>query len=183
MLSINAECSKNSMPVVHACILRYLKLETTSSQKTSCRTHKCQTASFLATGGFVKLFHKIPWFFHDYTGFYKFHDFSMHGTFLVIFQFFHEFQSLWEPCIMDHTGKNNLTVMNVVGSFQTVVLSRDIIYIMIVHSGELLLHLFVSHGWKFKISKILNFIKSEFTIYQPSIYIWQDKTECHWKQI
>ena len=47
---------------------------------------------------------------------------------------------------MDHTGKNNLTVMNVVGSFQTVVLSRDIIYIMIVHSGELLLHLFVSHG-------------------------------------
>ena len=26
--------------------------ETTSSQKTSCRTHVCLTASFLATGGF-----------------------------------------------------------------------------------------------------------------------------------
>ena len=25
--------------------------ETTSSQKTSCRTHKCPTANFLATGG------------------------------------------------------------------------------------------------------------------------------------
>ena len=24
--------------------------------------------------------------------------FSMHGTFLVIFQVFHDFQSLWEPC-------------------------------------------------------------------------------------
>ena len=57
----------------------------------------CLTASFLATGGFVKLFHKIPWFFHDYSGFIKFHDFSMHGTVLVIFQVFHDFQSLWEP--------------------------------------------------------------------------------------
>ena len=26
--------------------------ETTSSQKTSCRTHVCPTARFLATGGF-----------------------------------------------------------------------------------------------------------------------------------
>ena len=46
-------------------------LETTSSQK----THKCPTTSFLATVGLVKLFHKIPWFFHDYSGFLKFHDF------------------------------------------------------------------------------------------------------------
>ena len=59
-LRINAECSNNSMLVDHACILKLLKFETTSSQKTSCRTHKCPTASFLATGGFVKLFHKIP---------------------------------------------------------------------------------------------------------------------------
>ena len=72
----------------------FWKLETTSSQKTSCRKHKCTTASFLATGGFIKLFHKIPWYFHDYKKKFKFHDFSMHGFFLVIFQVF---QSLWEP--------------------------------------------------------------------------------------
>ena len=32
--------------------------------------------------------------------FFKFHDFSTHGTFFVIFQVFHDFQSLWEPCIV-----------------------------------------------------------------------------------
>ena len=58
---------------------------------------KCPTASFLATGGFVILFHKIPWFFHDYSGFFKFHDFSMHGTVFSDFPDFHDFQSLWEP--------------------------------------------------------------------------------------
>ena len=40
----------------------------------------CLTASFLATGGFIKLFHK----FHDFSMiiqvFIKFHDFSMYGT-------------------------------------------------------------------------------------------------------
>ena len=51
----------------------------------------CPTASFLATGGLVNLFHKIPLFFHDYSGFFKFHNFSMHGTFLVFFQVFHDF--------------------------------------------------------------------------------------------
>ena len=30
--------------------------------------------------------------------FFKFHDFSMHRTFFVIFHVFHDFQSLWEPC-------------------------------------------------------------------------------------
>ena len=59
--------------------------------------HVCPKASFLATGGFVKLFHKIQWFFHGYLDFFTFHDFSMHGPFLVIFQVFHDFQSLWEP--------------------------------------------------------------------------------------
>ena len=40
--------------------------------KTSWRTgHKCPTASFLATGGFVKLCYKIPWYFHDYSGFFQ----------------------------------------------------------------------------------------------------------------
>ena len=49
------------------------------------RSFVCLTASFLATGGFVKLFHKIQLFFHDYSGFFKFHDFSMHGTFFLDF--------------------------------------------------------------------------------------------------
>ena len=41
------------------------QLETTSSQNISCQTHKfvCLTASFLATGGFVKLLKKV----HDFT--------------------------------------------------------------------------------------------------------------------
>ena len=86
------------MHVDHACILKLLKLETTSSQKTSCRTRECRTASFLATGGFVRLFHEIPWFSMNIQIFFKFHDFFMHGTFLVIFQFFIDFQSVWEPC-------------------------------------------------------------------------------------
>ena len=58
----------------------------------------CLTASFLAAGGFFKLLHIIPGFYQYYSGFFQFHDFSMHGTFLVIFQVFHDFQSLWEPC-------------------------------------------------------------------------------------
>ena len=45
----------------------------------------CLTASFLATGGFVKLFHKIPLFIHDSSDFFKFYDFSMHGTFFSDF--------------------------------------------------------------------------------------------------
>ena len=72
------------MHVDHACILKQLKLETTSSQKTSCRTRKCLTASFLATCGFVELFHKIP-FVHNYSVFLKFHDFSVYGTFFSDF--------------------------------------------------------------------------------------------------
>ena len=81
-LSINGECSNNSMHVDHACILKLLKLETTSSQKTSCWT--------LTTGGFLNLFHKIPSFFHDYSGFLKFHDFSMHGIYFSDFPGFPE---------------------------------------------------------------------------------------------
>ena len=57
----------------------------------------CLTASFLATGGFVKLFHKIPCFIHVYLGFFRFRDFSIHGTFFLDFQIFHDFQSSWGP--------------------------------------------------------------------------------------
>ena len=42
-----------------------------TSQKTSSQTHK--------------LFHKIPWFFNDFSVFFKFHDFSMHETFFFDF--------------------------------------------------------------------------------------------------
>ena len=45
---------------------------------TSC---VCLKDSILVTGGFDKLFHKIPLFFNDYSGFFKFHDFSMHKIF------------------------------------------------------------------------------------------------------
>ena len=38
--------------------------------------------------------------------FFKFHDFSMHETFFIIFQVFHDFQSLLEPC------KNNTDFLN-----------------------------------------------------------------------
>ena len=34
---------------------------------------------------------------------FKLHDFSMHGTFFSDFQVFHDFQSLWEPCIIKRT--------------------------------------------------------------------------------
>ena len=54
----------------------------------------CLTASFLATGGFVKLFHKIQWFFHNYLGFFKFHDLSMHGT----FSWFSRFSMISRAC-------------------------------------------------------------------------------------
>ena len=57
------ECSGQQQQQ-HACRpcmhFEIIKLETTSSQKTRCWTHKCLTASFPATGGFVKLFYKIP---------------------------------------------------------------------------------------------------------------------------
>ena len=56
----------------------------------------CLTGSFLATGGFVKLFHKIPRFFHDYSGFFLQNPCFFH---VVIFKVFHDFQSLWEPCV------------------------------------------------------------------------------------
>ena len=75
------------------CILKWLKLETPSSQKTSYKTHKfcVVTATFLATGGFVKLFHKISWFFHDYSVFFPwFHDFFHAWNFFCDFSWFPE---------------------------------------------------------------------------------------------
>ena len=59
----------------------------------------CPTASFLATGGFAKLFHKIPRFFYDYSVFLKFHDFSMQGTFFSDFSGFPLFPELMETLI------------------------------------------------------------------------------------
>ena len=41
---------------------------------------------------FVKLFHTILWFFHDYSCFFKFHDLSMYGT---LFSDFPGFP--WDP--------------------------------------------------------------------------------------
>ena len=74
-LIINAECNNNSMHVDHACILKLLKLETTSSQDTLVFWLLVVSSNY-----FTK--------FHDYSVVvFKFHDFSMHGTF---FQWFPE---------------------------------------------------------------------------------------------
>ena len=54
--------------------------------------------SFLATGGFFKLFKK----FHDFSMLIQVFSNSMifpcMELFFVIFQVFHDFQSLWESC-------------------------------------------------------------------------------------
>ena len=68
------------MLVDHECILKLLKLETTRKLAVRHTNFVCLTASFLATGGFIKLL------------FTKFHDFFMHGTFFHDFQVFHDFQ-------------------------------------------------------------------------------------------
>ena len=39
----------------------------------------------------------MPLLFACNKVFFKFHDFSMHGTFFSDFLGFHDFQSLWEP--------------------------------------------------------------------------------------
>ena len=98
------------MLVDHACILKELKLETTSSQKTSCRTHKPQVARKLAVRH-TSVRQLVFWLLMLSSNYTKFHDFSMiiqlfsNSTifpcmelFLVIFQVFHDFQSLWESC-------------------------------------------------------------------------------------
>ena len=68
----------------------------------------CLTASFLATGGFVKLFNKFHDFFHDYSVvvFLNSMIFPCMELFLVIFQVFHDFQSLWEPCFIVQNSAN-----------------------------------------------------------------------------
>ena len=71
----------------------------------------CLTASSLTTGGFINLFHKIPWFFHDYSVFFQIPWFSMHGFFCVIFQVFHDFQSLWEPCKVLILVSTNINIL------------------------------------------------------------------------
>ena len=45
-------------------------------------------------------------------GFFKFHDFPCMEPFLVIFQVFHDFQNLWEPCIK-HMSHENLWAMKI----------------------------------------------------------------------
>ena len=56
----------------------------------------CLTASFLATGGFIKLFHKIPWFFHDYSGF--FFTNSMIFPCMELFSWFSRFSMISRAC-------------------------------------------------------------------------------------
>ena len=84
------------MLVDHACILKWLNLKPPVARKLAVRHTKlvCLTASFLSTGGFVKLFHKIQWFSMIIQVFFKFHDFSMHGTLFCDFPGFPWFPEL-----------------------------------------------------------------------------------------
>ena len=86
----------------------------------------CVTASFLATGGFIKIFHKVPWFFHDYSVvvflnsmifpcmelFSRFSRFSMisraRGNPVMCFKLASEqmiFSSRWEKCCLWYSRK------------------------------------------------------------------------------
>ena len=58
----------------------------------------CLTVSFLATGGFVNLFHKIPWFSMIIQAFSNPMIFPCMDFFFMIFQIFFDFPSLWEHC-------------------------------------------------------------------------------------
>ena len=72
------------MLVDHACILKNNQnLKPPVARKLAVRhtSFVCLTASFLATVDFVKLNHKVPLFFHDYSFFFKFHDFAIHASF------------------------------------------------------------------------------------------------------
>ena len=77
-------------PCMHFEIIK-MKLPVARKLAVGHTSFVCLTASFLATGCFVK----IPLFFHDYSGFYKFHAWNLFG----FFPGFPDFQSLWEPCI------------------------------------------------------------------------------------
>ena len=73
----------------------------------------CLTASFLANGGFLKLFHKIPWFFPWlFRVFSNSMIFPCMELFFLIFQVFHDFQSLWEHCWQI----GSITVLNTLSS-------------------------------------------------------------------
>ena len=62
----------------------------------------CLIASFLATGGFIKLFNKIPWCFHDYSSFFSSSIiFPCMELFLVIFQVFHDIRACGNPVKKD----------------------------------------------------------------------------------
>ena len=83
-------------PCMHFEII--IKLETSSSQKTSCQTLFRQLVFWLLV--------VLSYYFTKFNDFSMIIQvlsnsriFSMHGTFLVIFQVFQDFQSMWEPCL------------------------------------------------------------------------------------
>ena len=116
----------------------------------------CLTASFLATGGFVKLFNKIQWFFHDYLGFFSNSMiFPCMELFLVIFQVFHDSQSLWEPCVCDFNQHSYIIDMDHIQNirYNKMIWGQFTAFV----SGAPLIYM----GWKFKSSKILNIQSSK----------------------
>ena len=77
-------------------------LKPPGARKKAVRHVSDSWASFLAIGGFVILYHKIPWFFHDYSGFSNSMIFPCMELFLVIFQGFPWFPELVGTLIMLH---------------------------------------------------------------------------------
>ena len=96
-------------PCMH---IEIIKLETTSSQKTSCQTQMCMcvclTTSFLPIGGFVKSFHKIPWFFHEYSVFSN----SMIFPCMEFFSWFLGFPDLVGILYYIHLSWHNTEIFN-----------------------------------------------------------------------
>ena len=80
---------------LHACRLcmHFEIIKNWNHQKTSCQT-VCLTDSFLASGSFVKLFHKIPWFSLIIQVFLIPWFFHAWNLFFAIFQVFPWFPEL-----------------------------------------------------------------------------------------
>ena len=79
----------------------------------------CLTASFLATGGFVKLFHKIPWFLHDYSGLYFLKVPCFFPCMELFFRDFPWFPELVGPLLKGHIWLDIKGQLNLQKHFET----------------------------------------------------------------
>ena len=71
----------------------------------------CLTTSFLDTGSFIKLFHKIPCFLHDYSGFLNSMIFPCMELLSVIFQVSMISRARGNPGILGMSGYNKKIIL------------------------------------------------------------------------